>query len=161
VLAATAALGLWKRVDLYPAMTRGAKQGVTTAVSILPSLCMMLTAVSMFRASGALEALTELLRPVLSALGIPVECAALMLTRPLSFSGALAVGTEVMRQAGPDSLLGRTAAVMLGSTETTFYTVAVYSSAAGARCGNAIPASLAGDLTGFVTASLLVRLLFG
>lgn len=159
-LAAVAVLGLVKKADLYAALVAGGKEGLHTAVSILPSLCVMLTAVAMFRASGALEALTGVLRPVLDLLGIPAPCAGLMLTRPLSFSGALAAGTELMGQYGPDSLIGRTAAVMLGSTETTFYTVAVYSAAAGARGSRAIPAALAGDLTGFFVASLTVRLLF-
>ncbi len=161
VLAVTAVLGLWKRVDLYGALAEGGKEGLKTAVGILPSLCIMLTAVAMFRASGAMEALTRLLAPVLETAGIPAECAGLMLVRPMSFSGALAAGTELMERFGPDSVIGRTAAVMLGSTETTFYTVAVYFSAAGVkRGGRAIPAALAGDLTGFFMASLTVHLMF-
>lgn len=160
ILAATALWGLWKRVDLYGALTDGGKQGLKTAVGILPSLCIMLTAVAMFRASGAMEALTALLAPVLERVGIPAECTSLMLVRPMSFSGALAAGTTLMEQYGPDSVIGRTAAVMLGSTETTFYAAAVYLSAARKKAGAAIPAALAGDLAGFFTASLMVHLLF-
>jgi len=99
---------------------------------------------------------------VLTALGLPPEVTALMLIRPLSGSGALAVGSELMGQYGPDSYIGRTAAVMLGSTETTFYTIAVYFGAAGIRKTRyTIPAALAADLAGFVFAALSVRLLMG
>ena len=115
----------------------------------------------MFRASGGMEALTSLLAPVLEVLGIPPETAPLMLLRPLSGSGALALGAELMERLGPDSPAGRTAAVMLGSTETTFYTVSVYFAAAGIRrTRHAIPAALVSDLVGFLCAGIFVRLFF-
>jgi len=116
----------------------------------------------MLRASGALELLGEVLEPVLSAVGIPVETVGLLLVRPVSGSAALGVGAELISTYGPDSDLGRTAAVMLGSTETTFYTIAVYFGSAGIhRTRYAIPAALIADLTGFAAAAFAVRLLFG
>ena len=122
----------------------------------------MQSAVEMLRASGARDAVCKALSPRLAALGIPPECAPLMLLRPFSGSGALAVGGELMRRFGPDSTVGRTAAVMLGSTETTFYTVSVYFAAAGVRrTKHAIPAALAADLVGFLCAGIFVRLFFG
>lgn len=161
LLTAAAAWGLWRRVDVYAALSDGAARGLSLTVHILPSLVGLLTAVAMLRASGALEALTELCAPALRALGIPPETAPLMLIRPLSGGGALAVGSELIRAYGPESTVGRVAAVMLGSTETTFYTVAVYFGAAGIRrTRHAIPAALAADLTGFAASALAVRLFF-
>lgn len=151
-----------RRVDCYDALVTGARQGLKTAVNIVPSLCVMLTVVYMFRASGAMDLLQNLLSPVFHFLGIPESCAGLMLTRPMSFSGALASGTELMEQFGPDSTIGRTAAVMLGSTETTFYTVAVYFGAAKVKnTRHAIPAALVGDFVSFLVASFMVRVMFG
>ena len=116
----------------------------------------------MFRASGAMDALSGVFAPVLEALGIPPETAPLMLIRPVSGGGALAVGSDLMTSYGPDSYIGRVAAVMLGSTETTFYTIAVYYGSAGIqRTRHTIPAALTADLTGFVASALAVRLFFG
>ena len=129
---------------------------------IIPALVGLLTAVSMFRASGAMEWLAALCAPLLNRLGIPPETVPLMLVRPVSGSGALAVGSELMSTYGPDSYIGRVAAVMLGSTETTFYTVAVYFGAAGIhKSRHTIPAALTADLTGFIASALAVRLFFG
>ena len=125
-------------------------------------LAALLTAVYMLRASGAMDALAAALAPVLGLLGIPPETAALLLVRPVSGSGALAVGSQIMEQYGPDSAVGRTAAVMLGCSETTFYTVAVYFGAAGIRRTRyTIPAALTADLAAFVAAAWAVRLCFG
>ena len=148
--------------DVYGALCAGAKQGLATLRDILPPLIVLLTAIAMLRASGALDALTALLSPVFRFLGIPAECAPLMLLRPFSGSGALAVGGELMRAYGPDSTVGRTAAVMLGSTETTFYVVGVYLGAAGVRrARHAIPAALVADAVGYVMAAATVRWFFG
>ena len=162
LLAGLAIYALAKRVDVYSALTAGAGDGLTVVLRILPSLVALLTAVYMFRASGAMDALTALLSPVLQKLGIPPETASILLIRPLSGSGALAAAGELIERYGPDSYVGRVAAVMLGSTETTFYTVAVYFGAAGIRRSRyTIPAALAADLTGFAAAALTVRLFFG
>ena len=161
LLAAVAAFGLGRRVDIYGALTHGAEEGLTVLLRIVPSLVGLLTAVGMFRASGAMEWLSGLLAPVLGWLGIPSETAPLLLIRPISGSGALAVATDLLRTHGPDSYIGRVAAVMLGSTETTFYTIAVYFGSAGIhRTRHAVPAALAADLTGFAASALAVRLFF-
>lgn len=116
----------------------------------------------MLRASGALDGLTHLLAPLLTALGVPPETAPLLVIRPLSGSGALAAGSDLMRQYGTDSYIGRCAAVMLGCTETTFYTVAVYFGAAGIRKTRyTVPAALTADAAAFLSAALAVRLFFG
>ena len=162
LLAGVAVYGMGRRVDVYGALTTGARDGLTVLLNILPPLVGLLTAVAMFRASGAMEWLTGLCAPVMELLGIPAELTPLMLIRPVSGSGALAVATDLMTTYGPDSYIGRVAAVMLGSTETTFYTIAVYFGAAGIiRTRHTIPAALTADLTGFVVSALTVRLFFG
>ena len=161
LLAAVAVCGLGRRIDIYAALTRGAEEGLRTLLRIVPALVGLLTAVSMFRASGAMGQLTALLSPLLTLLGIPPETAPLLLIRPMSGSGALAVGTELMTRFGPDSYIGRVAAVMLGSTETTFYTIAVYFGSAGIhRSRHTVPAALIADLAGFAASALAVRLFF-
>ena len=161
LLAAVAAFGLGRRVDIYGALTHGAEEGLTVLLRIVPALVGLLTAVSMFRASGAMEWLSGLLAPVLGWLAMPSEAAPLLLIRRISGSGALAVATDLVRALGPDSYIGRVAAVMLGSTETTFYTIAVYFGSAGIhRTRHAVPAALAADLTGFAASALAVRLFF-
>ena len=162
LLAAVAVWGTARRVDVYGALSTGAAQGLKITVQIFPALLGLMTAVSMFRASGALEWLTALCAPALERLGIPPELMPLMLIRPISGGGALAVGSDLIQSCGPDSYPGRVAAVMLGSTETTFYTVAVYFGAAGIlRTRYAIPAALTADLAGFAASALTVRLFFG
>lgn len=162
LLAGTALFALGKRVDVYAALTRGAGEGLSVLLRILPALVGLLTAVSMFRASGAMEWLTGVFAPVTGLLGIPQETTPLLLVRPVSGSGALAVGSDLIKTYGADSYIGRVAAVMLGSTETTFYTIAVYFGAAGIhRTRHTIPAALTADLTGFIAAAFAVRLFFG
>ena len=131
ILCFTACFAMRRRVDVYSALTKGAEEGLTVLLHILPSLIGLLTAVYMFRASGAMEFLAALLSPALEKLGIPPETAPLLFIRPISGSGALAVGSEIMETYGADSYIGRVAAVMLGSSETTFYTIAIYYGSAG------------------------------
>ena len=151
----------YKRVDVFSAMIKGAKEGLSVCGGILPSLTVLLTAVYMLRASGATEALANFLRPVFERQGIPSDCAPLMFLRPVSGSGALAIGSEIMERFGPDSFAGRCAAVMLGSTETTFYVIALYFAAAGIKkTRHAVPAALLADLVGFIMAGISVRLMF-
>ena len=162
LLAAAAVCGMGRRVDVYGALTHGAEEGLSVLLHIVPTLVGLLTAVSMFRASGAMEWFSGLFAPLLEAAGIPPETVPLMLIRPVSGSGALAVAGDLISTYGPDSRIGRVAAVMLGSTETTFYTVAVYFGAAGIRrTRHTVPAALAADLTGFLASALAVRLFFG
>ena len=151
-----------RRVDVYSALVYGAGEGLGTLVRIVPALIGLMTAVYMLRASGALELASDLLAPLLERVGLPAQLLPLMLVRPISGSAALGVGAELISTYGPDSQLGRTAAVMLGSTETTFYTIAVYFGAVGiTRTRYAVPAALCADLTGFLAASWAVGLLFG
>ena len=162
ILALTACVALWRRENVYEALTDGAAQGLRLLVTIVPSLIVLLTAISMLRASGALDRLAQLLSPICQIVGLPPEALPLVLVRPFSGSAALAVGADLMRQYGVDSRIGRTAAVMLGSTETTFYTLSVYFGAAGVKKSRySIPAALIADLTGFLAAGLFTRLLFG
>lgn len=161
VLAGAALYALARRADVYAALTDGAAAGLKTVWRIFPSLVALLTAVYMFRASGALDGLTAWCAPALGWLGVPPETAGIMLVRPISGSAALAVAGEVMAAHGPDSTVGRTAAVMLGCSETTFYTVAVYFGAARIRrTRHTIPAALIADLTGFIAAAWTVKLFF-
>ena len=149
-------------VDVLPAFTKGARRGLDTVLGILPSLIAMLTAIHMLQASGLLPALTHALSPVLSFMGMPPEMAPLALIRPISGSGALAVLTDIISRYGPDSLVGRTASVAMGSTETTFYTASVYFGSLGIKDTRwAIPAALCADLAGFLGASFFTRLTMG
>lgn len=160
LLAACAILALRRQENAYDLLLDGASEGLHLMKNIVPSLVILLSAISMLRASGAMDALSELLAPALAFTGIPVETVTLMLVRPLSGSAALAVGAELIATYGPDSLVGRIAAVMLGSTETTFYTVSVYFGACGIRKTRyAVPAALIADLTGFLAAAWTVRLM--
>ena len=160
ILASLALYGALRCVDVFAAMTEGIAEGLRVLLRIFPAVAALLCAVYALRASGALDALTGLLAPAFRLLGIPAETAPLVLLRPISGSGALAVAGDIMARYGPDSLAGRTAAVMLGSTETTFYVIAVYFGAAGVKKTRwAIPAALCADFTGFVLSSLAARLL--
>jgi len=157
----SAILALRKKENLYDILLSGSAEGLKLLLSLIPVLVLLMTAVSMLHASGAAEQLSRLLAPVFSLVGIPPETALLVLIRPISGSAALAVGTDLMSRYGVDSLIGRTAAVMLGSTETTFYTVSVYFGAAGVRKTRyTIPAALFADFVGFFMAAVTVRWLF-
>ena len=152
-----AALALGKRENAYDLLLQGGADGLKLLVTILPALVLLLTAVHMLRASGAVALLSDFF----SFFGIPPETAMLVLIRPISGSAALAVGAELMAQYGVDSQIGRTAAVMLGSTETTFYTISVYFGAAGIKKTRyTLPAALFADFVGFLMASCTVKWLF-
>ena len=147
--------------DVYEAMTAGAKKGLLLTWSILPSLLVIFPALRLLRASGLPELLGQVLQPLFALLGVPEETGILMLLRPLSGSGALAEAAELIQRHGPDSLIGRTAAVMLGSSETTFYVIAVYFSAAGVKPDSrALPAALLADLVCFLSSAWICRLLW-
>ena len=154
--------GVFRGIDVYDALLRGAGEGLEVLFRIVPALVALMTAVYMLRASGALELAAQVLAPLLDRAGVPAQLLPLMLVRPISGSAALGVGAELIQSCGPDSYLGRVAAVMLGSTETTFYTIAVYFGSVGvSRTRYAIPAALCADLTGFLAAAWAVRLCFG
>lgn len=149
------AFALRKKENAYNLLLTGGAEGLQLLITLVPALVMLLTAVSMLRASGAMEVLGNWLSPVFSFFGIPPETALLVLVRPISGSAALGVGAELMAEYGPDSLVGRTAAIMLGSTETTFYTISVYFGAAGIqKTRYTLLAALLADFVGFFMASL-------
>lgn len=161
ILAVTAVAALHKRENAYDVLVEGAAEGFQMLRTIAPALIVLLSAVGMLRASGAIEAFSAVLSPALEWVGIPAETVLLMLIRPISGSAALAVGAELIAAHGPDSLVGRTAAVMLGSTETTFYTISVYFGAWGIkRTRYAVPAALIADFVGFLAASWTVRVFY-
>lgn len=161
MLAGISLYAMIKRVDVYDGVIHGAAEGLGVIYRIAPPLIALMTAITMLRASGALELAAQALAPVLRTVGIPAETVGLLLVRPISGSAALGVGADIIKTYGPDSQIGRVAAVMLGSTETTFYTVAVYFGAAGVKKTRyAIPAALCADLVGFCAAAFAVRLFF-
>lgn len=154
------AYGLRKQEDPYALMLSGAEEGLRLLFRLVPTLILLMTAVTMLRQSGAMAALSRFLAPLMSFFGIPPETAILVLIRPISGSAALALGSELMATYGVDSTIGRTVAIMLGSTETTFYTVSVYFGAAGIKKTRyTIPAALFADFVGFFMASLTARFL--
>lgn len=150
-----------RKKDVFSALKEGAREGLNVTIGIVPSLVALFSVIYMFRASGAMDFLTGLFEPIARLVGIPAECVPLILIRPLSGSGALALGADIIRLHGVDSLIGRTAAVMLGSTESTFYVIAVYFGAAEIKKTRyAIPAAIVADLVGFCTAAASVRLFY-
>ena len=156
--AAVGITALLQGVPLSAAFAKGAKDGLATLLGIFPSLLFLLPMIGLMRASGLLEALTALFAPLLGAVGIPSETAPILFLRPFSGSGALAAATDILLTYGVDSEIGRTAAVMLGSTETTFYVLTVYM--AGIEKGDTkriLPAALLADAVGFMAAAASVR----
>ena len=151
-----------RRVKVYPAFVAGAKEGFETAVRIIPPLVAIFVALGMLRASGAMDAAAHALAPLTEPLGIPASVLPILFVRPLSGGGALGVVGDVLRSEGPESHAGRLVSVMAGSTETTFYVLAVYMGAVGiTRYRQALPAALLADLAGFTAAVIMVRLVFG
>ncbi len=159
VLMLTAALLTWaalKKLPMYDLFTAGAQKGLETAVKVLPNLAAMLCAISLMQASGLMDALNSLCAPVLRWMGLPEALGPLILIRPMSGSGALAMLEELLERLGPDSRGGLIASTVTGCGETIFYTVCVYLSAAGQKkTSYAIPCSLAGALAGVWLAGML------
>ena len=161
IFASVLGYALYRRVDVYNVFLEGAREGIDLAVKILPYVVSIFAALGVFRASGAMDLLAHALGPLLRALGVPAEVLPLMLIRPLSGGGALAITAELLRRHGPDSYVGRLASTMQGSTDTTFYILSVYFGAVGVRkIRHALWVGLAADLMGFVLAILFVRLAF-
>lgn len=154
--------GAMKKVKIYETFVEGAKEGFQIGVRIIPYLVAMLVAIGVFRAGGAMDVLTTLLSPVTSLIGMPAEAVPMALMRPLSGSGALGVMSETINAYGPDSLIGRLVAVMMGSGETTFYVLAVYfGSVSISRTRHAVPAGIIADLASILASVWLVNLIFG
>lgn len=154
--------GLYKRVPVYETFVEGAKEGFGVAVRIIPYLVAILFAIGMFRASGAMAALVAVLNPVLALIGFPAEVLPMAIVRPLTGSGSAGLVADMINQYGEDSLFVKMAAVMFGSTETTFYVVAVYFGAVNIKkTRHAVPVGLTADIAAMIIAVWTVRLLFG
>ena len=151
---------LIKGVPVFDVFISGAKEGFGTATSVLLALIGLMTAIGMFKASGALDMLTAAIRPLAQMVHIPPEVVPLAIVRPISGSGALAVFQDILKSYGPDSLIGQVASVMQGSTETPFYTIAVYYGVTKVqRTRHTLASSLVGDVTGFFMSALTVQLI--
>lgn len=155
------AIGMIRKVKVYDVFIEGAKEGFQVAVKIIPFLVGILVAIGMFRASGAMDLLTNALRPAMSAIHFPPEVFPLAVLRPLSGSGSLALTTDIVKRYGPDSLVSRIAATMYGSSETLFYVLAVYFGAVGVkRTRHAIPAAIVGDVVAALVAVAICTWMF-
>ena len=154
-------IGLIRKVKVYDVFVDGAKEGFGVAVNIIPFLVGLLVAIGMFRASGAMDLLTAALKPMMAATGFPAELFPLAILRTLTGSGSLAFTTDLIKTYGPDSLMGRMAATMYGSSETTFYVLAVYFGAVAVkRTRHAVPAALIGDLVAAIATVAICMWLF-
>ncbi|MDP1614304.1 MAG: spore maturation protein [Methylococcales bacterium] len=150
-----------KKINVFDAFVTGAKQGFETSISIIPYLIAMMVAIGMLRASGFFELLNTLLAPLLTAIGMPTELLPLAMMRPFSGSASTGIMAELIHQHGGNSFIAKTAATMMGSTETTFFVIAVYFGAVGIkRTRHAIPAGLLADLAGIIASVVVCRYLF-
>lgn len=154
-------VGMIRGIKVYDVFIEGAKDGFNVAVKIIPFLVGILVAIGMFRGSGAMDLLTAALSPVMNALNFPAELFPLAVLRTLTGSGSLAFATDLIKTHGPDSLIGRMAATMYGSSETTFYVLAVYFGAIGVkRTRHAVPAALIGDVVAAIATVAVCSWLF-
>ena len=161
ILAVILIYGTLKKVKVYESFVEGAKEGFEVGVRIIPYLVAILVAIGMFQASGAIELISNILAPILNIIGMPVDTLPLAIVRPLSGSGSFAIMTSIIENNPVDSFTGWLAATMTGSTETTFYVLAVYFGAVGVyKTRHAIPAGLLADLAGILASIFICRILF-
>jgi spore maturation protein B len=161
LLLAVPIYGFLKRLPVYETFVEGAEEGFYTAVKIIPFLVGMLVAISVFRASGAMDYAIQAIMPLMQKLGAPAEVMPLAMMRPLSGSGALGLATELIKLYGPDSLIGRMASVMQGTTDTTFFVLTVYFGSVGIkRYRYALLTGLSADITGLIASIYVCNLLF-
>ncbi len=154
--------GYAKGIKVYEEFTEGAKEGFQVALRIIPFLVAIFLAISVFRASGAMDILTWIISPITSKIGMPGEVVPMALMRPLSGSGALGIMSELIKTHGPDSFIGRLSSTMMGSTETTFYIIAVYFGSINVKqTRHALPAALTADLAGMIAAVIVCHAVFG
>ncbi len=160
ILSAFALYAIFSKKDAQNGFISGANEGLKNAISLIPTLVLLLTSVSMFASSGAAEILGKLLAPILTKVGVPSELAPLLIVRPLSGSGATALLTDVFETHGPDSFIGRCASVISGSSDTVFYVTALYMSGAGAtKSRYTLPCAIAVMIFGTVLSCLIVRVI--
>jgi spore maturation protein B len=154
--------GFVKKVRVYEVFIEGAKDGFNTAIRIIPYLVAMLFAIGIFRASGAMDVLASIVSPVTNLIGMPADVLPMAIMRPLSGSGSLGIMTELMKTHGPDSFVGVLASTLYGSSETTFYILAVYFGSVNIKnTRHAVPVGLLADLAGVLAAVFICRMLFG
>lgn len=154
--------GTFKQVPTYESFVEGGKEGIKIAVQIIPFLVGMLVAISIFRASGALDALMNLLRPLMKSVGVPAEIVPLLIIRPISGNAALGMTSDLIANYGPDTFIGRLASILQGSTDTTFYVLTVYFGAVGIKkMGDALKVGLLADVVGIIISIAVVTLIFG
>lgn len=154
--------GLVKKIDVFGEFTEGVKDGLKTVLDIFPSLFCLVVTIAVFKASGCMAVISEFLSPFLNVVGFPVECAPLLVLRPFSGSGAIALFEQILSDTGADSFAGRVASVILGSSETTFYTISVYFAATRVKKTRyALPSALLGDITGFIMSAVVVGIILG
>jgi spore maturation protein B len=152
----------YRKVPVYESFVEGAKDGFDTAIKIIPHLVGMMVAISVFRASGAMDMLIDWMRPFFDSIGVPTEVLPLAFLRPITGAGSLAFTTDLIEQFGPDSMIGRIASTVQGSTDTTLYVITVYFGAIGVRkAGYALKVGLISDLVGFVASIMICFLVFG
>lgn len=154
--------GTFKKVPTYESFVEGGKEGISISLSIIPYLVGMLAAIAIFRASGAMDALVGLIQPLITVLGVPSEIVPLAIIRPISGNAALGMTSDLIATYGADSLIGRLAATIQGSADTTFYVLTVYFGAVGVKkMGDALKVGLLADLVGFIAAVVVVIFIFG
>ncbi|NLY42737.1 MAG: spore maturation protein [Clostridiaceae bacterium] len=154
--------GLTEKVNVYDCFVDGAKDGIETTLRVLPPLVGLMVAIGVFRASGALDLVTYALSPITTAINMPPEVIPLALMRPISGSGALAIVSDLIKNYGPDSFIGRLASVMMGSTETTFYTIAVYFGSVRIKnVRHTVRAALLADITCILASLWICKKVFG
>lgn len=154
--------GTYKKVPTYESFVEGGKEGIKMAVSIIPFLVGMMVAISVFRASGALDLMVDFIRPALEKVGVPAEIVPLAIIRPISGTAALGMTSDLIGVYGPDSFIGRLAATLQGSTDTTFYVLTVYFGAVGIKkMGDALKVGLMADAVAIGTAIIVVTIMFG
>lgn len=161
VIAGVLLFGAVRKVDVFGEFTEGVKEGLHTVYEIFPSLFCLVVTIAVFRASGGISLLTSLLSPLLENTGFPPECVPLALLRPFSGSGGTAILEDILTECGADSKAGLIASVIMGSSETTFYTLSVYFTAVKAKKTRyALPSALCGDIAGMVFSTIVVTTLF-
>lgn len=154
--------GTAKRIPTYETFVEGGKEGFSIAISIIPFLLGMLVAIGVFRASGAMDMMINAIKPFLETIGVPAEIVPLAVIRPISGTGALGLMSDLIREHGADSFIGRLASVLQGSTDTTFYVITVYFGAVGIKkIGDALKVGLLADLVGIIASIIVVTIVFG
>lgn len=155
-------LGTYKKLSTYDLFVEGGKEGLNMAISLLPHLLGMIVSISIFRSSGVLDYLISLIEPILAYIRVPSEIIPLALTKPISGTAALAVTSDLLKSFGPDSLIGRMASTLQGSTDTTLYVITIYFGSVGIKkMGDALKVGLLTDLIGIITAITIVSIIFG